>query len=177
LTLNVATERSVVDSAGLVANETWLEPYFKAMETPGADRDDASVRERVGLLLRKCCNRFELCVAIQTSVAPIVLDIPSNLPLCGGREGVPSLSEVHQVLCKVTASQKDGVMQSVSFVDEHCCVRHAVTSVHHTVRHAYQSEQKQDSLDSHARGVHAERLEHDLGRALSVLLGGSEELP
>ena len=57
------------------------------MET-GADRDDVSVWELVGLLLVEFRNRFVLCVVIQTNVGQILFDIPSNLPLTGGGEGV-----------------------------------------------------------------------------------------
>ena len=55
VTLHDVLERSVVDSAGLFANETMLETYFKAMETPGVDRDDVSV----GLWLGN--SAFDLC--------------------------------------------------------------------------------------------------------------------
>ena len=36
--------------------------------------------------------------------------------------------------------------------------------------------QEQDSLDRHVHGVHVERLEHDLRRALSYLLGVQKRL-
>ena len=46
--LHVVLERSVVDSAGLFANEAWLVQYISAMDTFGIDSDDVSVRELVG---------------------------------------------------------------------------------------------------------------------------------
>ena len=90
-----------------------------ALETISANRDDASVWELEGLRLVNFRNRFELCVVIQTKVARILYDICDNLPLCGGREKAPSLSEdLHEM---ITASQaKDGVRQSVTFVNGHC---------------------------------------------------------
>ena len=38
--LHEAQSRSVVESASLFTNETWLVLYFSAMETFSADRDD-----------------------------------------------------------------------------------------------------------------------------------------
>ena len=43
VTLHEAYERSVVDSAGLFANETLLVQYFSAVETSIAARDDVSI--------------------------------------------------------------------------------------------------------------------------------------
>ena len=43
--IRVVLERSVVESAGLFANETWLEQYIDAMKAFSVDRDDASVCE------------------------------------------------------------------------------------------------------------------------------------
>ena len=127
-----------------------------ATETFGANSDHVSVYELAGLLL---VSRFEL----YTNVAQFLGDIPSNLPLCG-----PSVSEVlHEKLCKITASHtKDGVMQSVTFLDGHC-VRH----VRRAFRHV------QDSLGRHAHGEHVGRLKPGLRHALSVSPWGSEELP
>ena len=65
-----------------------LPTTFITMETPGADRDDVSVWELVGLLLVKFRNRFALCVVFQTNVGQILFDIPSNLPPCGDSEGL-----------------------------------------------------------------------------------------
>ena len=66
-------------------------------------------------------------------------------------------------------------MQSASFVDGHCCVRHAVTSVHHTVRHAYRSVQKlgevEDVVGALTPGVcGVAQVFHDLLVELRLLL-------
>ena len=92
------------------------------METSSADSDEASVWELRGLLLVGFRRRLELCVVIQANVAQFLFDIPSNLPLCGGSEGVSLLSEnLHEILCKITAGHaKDGVMQSATLADGHC---------------------------------------------------------
>ena len=39
----VVLERSVVESAGFFADETWLEQYIDAVEPFSVDRDDVSV--------------------------------------------------------------------------------------------------------------------------------------
>ena len=83
----------------------------------------------------------------------VLHDTWNNLPLCGGRERVPTLSEdLDELLCKITACQaKESVMQSVTFVDGHC-VGHTVR-VRLNVRRA----QEQDRLDRHGHGEHVER--------------------
>ena len=71
-------------------------------------------------------------------------------------------SELHQVLCKVTASQietKDGVRRGVTSADGHC-VRHTVTRVHHSVCRASRSVQDKDSRSRHA----AKQRRHQGGR-------------
>ena len=92
--------------------------------------------EHVGLVLANVHSRFELCVVIYTDVALFLHDIPNDLPPCGGSERVSSLSEdLHQMLCKITASQtKDDVMQSMTTVDGHCVrVRRESRSVLHVI--------------------------------------------
>ena len=92
----------------------------------------------------------------------------------GGRERVSTLrGDLHQIHCKITASQipmKDGVMQSVTFVDGHC-VQHTVTRIHHEARRPSRCVQRQDSLGRQVHGVHDENLKDDLRHALSVSLG------
>ena len=126
---------------------------LRPTETFSADNDDVFVWEHVGLFLVNFRTRFEHCVVIKTDIEPFLDDIPNNLPLCGGSEREPSLSEdLRQLLGKITASQtKDGVRQIDTFVDEHC-VRHTVR-VRHNVRRA----QEQDSLDRHVHGEHVQR--------------------
>ena len=133
------SERSVVDPLASYW-ETWLEQHFRATEAFAANNDDASVWELVGLLD----------------------DVLNDLPLRGGSERVPSVSEdLHEILCEITAGQtKDGVMQSVTVTDGHC------------VRHVRASRSVQGSLGRHVHGGHVERLKPGLRHALSVSLGG-----
>ena len=111
--------RSVVNSADFLANDTWLEKHSRNGNVRG-DNDDVSVWERVGLLLLGTFRgRLELCVVVKSNVAKFLFDTTTDLPLCGGHERVPALSEdLRQILCKLSASQiqtKDGVRQSVTF--------------------------------------------------------------
>ena len=80
---STALERSVVHSR--------LEQNFDATETFSTDHADVSVWEHVGLLLVKFRSRFKLCVVIQTDVTQLLLDTPSDLPLCGGSQRVHTL--------------------------------------------------------------------------------------
>ena len=144
-----------------LSTSNWLEQHFHATETFGTDGDDVVVWGLVGLVFVDFRRHFEFCVLIHTLVTQFLLDIPSNLPLCGSSERVLSLSEVLQeILCKITASQaKGGVMQSVTFEDGYS-VRHAVTRVHRDVRRASRS------LARHVHGGRFERLRHGLRHAL-----------
>ena len=150
-----------MESAGFFTSGVWLEPHFRSTETFNANIDDVSVWELAGLLLVNYRSR-ELCVVIHAKLAQFLCDMPSNLPLCGGSGRVPSVGEVlDEILCKITSSHaKDGVMQSVTFVDGHC-VRH--------VRRA--SRNVQESLGRHVHGGHVERLKPLLRHALLVSLG------
>ena len=123
--IRVVLERSVVESAGFFAEETWLEQYVDAMETCGTDRNDLSVWELKGFLLVGLRRRFEPSVVIHATVAQFLFNIPSTLPLSGGSEGVSLLKMViHEILFKITASHaKDGVMQSVTLGEGHCVRR------------------------------------------------------
>ena len=69
VTFHDVLKRSVAESSGFCTNENWLEHHFSATETCGANRDDVSVWELIGLLL---VSRFEL----HTNVAQFLCDIP-----------------------------------------------------------------------------------------------------
>ena len=63
-----------------------------AMDTSTADSDDVvSVLELIDFPLVGFRSRFELWVVIRANVARLLVDSTGNLPLCGGRERVPSL--------------------------------------------------------------------------------------
>ena len=116
-------------------------------------------------------GRCEHGVVIR-SIKHNVLSLTSQakLPLCGGSERVPLLSEVlHWILSRVTANQtEDGAMQSKTLVNGHH-VRIAVTGVHHTARRA--SRNIQYRMGRHVHGGYVDRLKYDRCHALSVSLG------
>ena len=56
-----------------VLERSVVEQHFHATETPGADRDEVSVWELVGILVGTFRGRFELCVAVKRHVAKFSL--------------------------------------------------------------------------------------------------------
>ena len=56
--MKIWKEVSWESAAGSFTNEIWLEQYLSVMEKFGADSDDVSVWELVGLLLVKFSSRF-----------------------------------------------------------------------------------------------------------------------
>ena len=69
VTLHVALERSVVDSAGLCIRETLMEQYFPATTTFGANSEDVIV----GSWKDHVRNRFGLRVVVKNDVANVSL--------------------------------------------------------------------------------------------------------
>ena len=80
VTLHDVLERSVEESAGFFARQTWLVPCVSLTETFSADSGDVFVWEHVGLLLVNFRKRFELCVVIYTDVAQLLHDITKQSP-------------------------------------------------------------------------------------------------
>ena len=74
---------------------------------------------------------IELCVVIHTNVAQFPMTSRTiSLSAVAVKEYLSLSEDLHQILCKFTAIQtKDGVIESVTFVDGHC-VRHSVTRDH-----------------------------------------------
>ena len=67
-------------------------------------------------LARNFSGRFELCVVVKRDVEKFLFDMMTNLPLCGGRDRVPSLSEeLHMKEHCQPYQTKNGVEQSVTF--------------------------------------------------------------
>ena len=101
VTLHDAVNRSVVDCAGMKANETaWKNT--RATETFGADSNDVYVREHVHLIFGgtfRC--RF---VVVKSKEAKFLFDTTIDLPLFGGREKVSALrGDPHQKHCKISS--------------------------------------------------------------------------
>merc|ERR1711963_1336796 len=83
---------SLVDSAGLHAEEGGLEESLGAPEPLVADGDDLTVGKLVGLLQGGgCSGGGHLLLEVQGDVAELLLDVTNDLALSGGGEGVASL--------------------------------------------------------------------------------------
>merc|ERR1712037_1063033 len=177
--VNVALHDGVVgglvDAAGLHAQEAGLEEGLGAPEPLVADGDDLAVGQLVGLLQGGGGGSGgHLLLKVQGDVAELLLDVPDNLPLSGGGEGVAPLGEdLHQVVSEVTAGKvepKDGVGKSVAFIDGNS-VGDAVTGVKDDASGTAGGIQGEHSLDGDIHGGGVEGLEHDLGHLLPVGLG------
>merc|ERR1712156_931781 len=97
----------LVDSAGLHAKEAGLEESLGAPEPLVADGDHLAVGKLIGLLQGSGGGSSgHLLLEVQGNVAQLLLDVPDNLPLGSGGEGVSPLGEdLHQVVGQLTASQ------------------------------------------------------------------------
>ena len=99
-----------------------------------ADGDDLSVRQLVGLFQGGGGGGSgNLLLEVKSNIAQLLLNVPDNLPLGSGGEGLAPLCEdLHQVVSEVTASKvkpEDGVGKSVAFIDGDT-VGDTVTGVH-----------------------------------------------
>ena len=121
--INVALHDGVVgglvDAAGLHSEEGRLEESLGATETLVSDGDDLAVGKLVGLLEGGGGGSGgHLLLEVEGDVAQLLLDVPHDLALSGGGEGVSTLGQdLHQVIGQVTASQvqtEDGVGQGIS---------------------------------------------------------------
>merc|ERR1712121_231999 len=152
--------RGLVDAAGLHAEEGRLEEGLGAAEPLVADGDDLTVGKLVGLLQGAAGGGgSHLLLKVQGDVAQLLLDVPHDLALGGGGEGVAALSEdLHQVVGQVTASKvqtQDGVGQGVPLVDGDS-VGDTVTRVQDNTGGTAGGVQGEHGLDGHVHGGRVE---------------------
>ena len=167
----------LVDAGRLhVAHHVGLEESLGAAEPLVTHLDHLAVRKLVGFLngVGGIGGRH-LLVEVQSDVAELLLDVPDDLQLGGGGEGVlATLShQLLEVVGQVSAGQVqsvDGVGQGVAFIDGNC-VGDTVTGVHHDTGGTAGGVQGEHGLDGDVHGGGAEGLEHDLGHLLPVALG------
>merc|ERR1719223_2488809 len=155
-----------MDSAGLHSEEGRLEEGLGAPEPLVADGDDLTVGKLIGLLEGAGgSSGGHLLLKVKGDIAELLLDVPDDLPLGGGGEGVSPLGEdLHQVVSEVTTGQvepEDGVGESVSLVDGDS-VGDTITRVEHNTGGTSRGVQGEDSLDGDVHGGGVEGLEHDL---------------
>merc|ERR1719180_762935 len=165
----------LVDSAGLHSQEAGLEEGLGTPELLVADGDDLAVGKLVGLLQGSGGGGSgQLLLEVEGDIAELLLDVPDNLPLGSGGEGVAPLCEdLHQVVSEVTSSKvepEDGVGKSVAFIDGNG-VGDTVTGVKDDTGGTAGGVQGEHSLDGDVHGGRVEGLKHDLGHLLPVGLG------
>merc|ERR1719283_619329 len=164
-----------MESTSLHSQEAGLEESLRAPEPLVANGDDLTVGQLVRLLQGGGgSSSGHLLLEVQGDIAELLLDVPDNLPLGSGGEGVATLSEdLHEIIGQFTSSKvktDDGVRESVTFIDRDS-MRDTVTSVHDDTSGTTRGVQGQHSLDCHVHSGHVEGLEHDLGHLLPVGLG------
>merc|ERR1711921_26558 len=180
IALHDGVEGGLVDTTGLHSQEGWLEESLRAPEPLVTDGDDLTIGQLIGLLQGSgSSSSGHLLLEVEGDVAEFLLDVPDNLPLGSGGEGVATLSEdLHQVVGELTSSQvqtDDGVRESVTFIDGDT-MGDTVTSIHDDTSGTTRGVQGQHSLDSHVHGGHVEGLEHDLGDLLHVVPVGDDSV-
>merc|ERR1719447_2075982 len=175
ITLHDGVVGGLVDSAGLHSEEGWLEKSLRASESLVSDGDDLTIGKIIGLLKGGGgSSGGHLLLEVKGDIAQLLLDVPDNLTLSSGGEGVATLSEdLHQVVGQLTASQvepEDGVGEGITFIDGDG-VGNTISRIHDDTSGTTRSIQGRDSLDGNIHSGHVEGLEHDLGHLLPVGLG------
>ena len=107
ITLHDGVVGGLVDATRLHAQERGLEEGLWTPEPLIADGDDLAVGKFVGLLQGGGAGSCgHLLLKVKSDIAELLLDVPDNLTLGSGGEGVTSLGEdLHQVVCEVATSQ------------------------------------------------------------------------
>merc|ERR1719173_305463 len=165
----------LVDAAGLHSQEAGLEEGLGAPEPLVADGDDLAVGQLVGLLQGGGgSSGGHLLLEVEGDIAELLLDVPDDLPLGGGGEGVSPLGEdLHQVVGELTASQVEphnSVGEGITFIDGNA-MRDTIAGVQDDASGTSGGVEGEHGLDGNVHGGHVEGLEHDLGHLLPVGLG------
>ena len=121
--VNIALHDGVVgglmDTASLHTKEGWLEESLGASESLVSNGDDLTVGKLIGLLKGGGgSSGGHLLLEIKGNIAEFLLNIPDNLPLSCGSEGVSPLSKkLHEVVSEVPASKvqtEDGMREGIT---------------------------------------------------------------
>ena len=84
IALHDGLEGGVMDAAGLLAYEAWLEQHPRASETLVSHGDDVAIWQLIGLLLvRPLRDLLHLSVKVQDDVAQLLIHIGDHLVLSG----------------------------------------------------------------------------------------------
>merc|ERR1719376_1873749 len=166
---------SLVDANGFHTQEGWLEERLRSTEALVTDGDDLTIRQLVGLVNgRRCSSSVHLTLKVKSDVAEFFLDVTDDFTLCGGGEGVATLShDLHEVGGQIATSQvqtEDGVGKGVTFVDGDG-VGDTISRVKQDTGGTTRGVEGEDSLDGNVHGRCSEGLKHDLSHLFTVSLG------
>merc|ERR550525_1172421 len=150
----------LMEAARLHAEEGRLEESLRTTEPLVADGDDLAVGKLVGFLQAAGAGSGgHLLLEVEGDVAELLLDVPHDLPLGGGGEGVATLGEdLHEVVSEVSAGQVDtlnGVGERVAFIDGDS-VGDTIARVEDNTGGTARGVQGEDSLDI---DIHGRRVE------------------
>merc|ERR1719516_738331 len=96
-----------MDTTGLHSKEGRLEESLRAPEPLVTNGDDLTVRKLIGLLQGGGgSSSGHLLLEVKGNIAELLFNVPDNLPLSSGGEGIATLSEdLHEVVGELTSSQ------------------------------------------------------------------------
>ena len=152
----------LVNAAGFHSEEGRLEDRLRAPEPLVSDGDDLSVGKLIGLLKGARCGGH-LLLEVEGDIAELLLDVPDDLTLRGGREGVAALGEdLHEIVCEITTSKIQteygvGPGESIAFIDGDS-VGDEVSGVHDDTVGSARGVEGEYSLDGDVHGGGVEGL-------------------
>merc|ERR1711939_284614 len=162
----------LVEAHHLLTVEGRLEHELWATDHLVVHSDDLAVGHLELLLLAS--EVVDFLSEVLGDVAKVLLDLLGGLALGGGGEhDLGLLEDLADVVCEVAASEVDaldGVGHGVTLVDGHG-VGHTITAIHHDTSGTAGGVEGKDGLDGDVEATDVEGLEHDLGHALTVVLG------
>merc|ERR1712205_76427 len=162
----------LVQTHHLLTVEGRLEHQLRATDHLVVHSDNLAVGHLELLLLAG--EVVDLLGEVLGHVAKVLLDLLGGLALGGGGEhNLGLLEDLADVVGKVATSKVDtldGVGHGVTLVDGHG-VGHTVTTVNDDTSGAARGVQGEHGLDVDVVAADSEGLKHDLGHALTVVLG------
>merc|ERR1712086_347284 len=158
----------LVETHHLLTVEGRLEHELRATDHLVVDSHNLAVRHLELLLLTG------EVVDLLGDVAKVLLDLLGGLALGGGGEhDFGLLEDLADVVGEVATSEVDaldGMGHGVTLVDRDG-VGHTITAIHDDTSGTARGVQGEHGLDVDVVATHVEGLEHDLGHALTVVLG------
>ena len=156
----------LVDASGFHSKEGGLEHGLGTSESLVTNGDNLSVGKFVALLQAGAgSGGAHFLLEVESNIAELFFDVPHDLTLGGGGEGVATLGQnLHEIVGQISAGQietKDGMGKCVALIDGNG-VCDTITAVHNNSCCTTRGVQRQHSLDSHVHSWSVESLKHDL---------------